>query len=288
MRKHAFLIIAHKEIDQLNSLIKALDNERNDIFINLDPKDQPYVYKVKKANLFFNNFIPGKWGGFSLVKIELSLLELANKNRAYDFYHLLSGQDYPLKPLPSIYNFFDNHQNTNFIEVNDNLKLENPERFNLRYQQYHFLQDKFGMKKRSFLKYLDFGSCLLQKCVGIKRSNNITIKSGSQWFSITKPLVDFILQNKNKIFYIFKNTYCPDELFIQTIIWDSKFMKTLFNKGKKHSNLRYYNFQWIEKHVLTPKILDESDLPDIKQTNALFGRKFSIPKSQKLEQLLLK
>ena len=102
MRKHAFLIIAHKEIDQLNSLIKALDNERNDIFINLDPKDQPYVYKVKKANLFFNNFIPGKWGGFSLVKIELSLLELANKNRNYDFYHLLSGQDYLLKPLPSL------------------------------------------------------------------------------------------------------------------------------------------------------------------------------------------
>lgn len=36
--KHAYLIIAHNELEVLKRLISALDDERNDIYIHIDQK----------------------------------------------------------------------------------------------------------------------------------------------------------------------------------------------------------------------------------------------------------
>ena len=37
--KHAYLIIAHKNDYTLSSLLKAIDNENNDIFLHMDKKN---------------------------------------------------------------------------------------------------------------------------------------------------------------------------------------------------------------------------------------------------------
>ena len=44
MKKHAYLIIAHNNFEQLKNLIHALDDTRNDIYVHIDKKASVYKY----------------------------------------------------------------------------------------------------------------------------------------------------------------------------------------------------------------------------------------------------
>ncbi|MBO4798788.1 MAG: hypothetical protein J5494_08490 [Candidatus Methanomethylophilaceae archaeon] len=46
------------------------------------------------------------WGSYSLVDATLSLLRESTNNGPFRYYHLLSGQDLPLKTKEYIHNFF--------------------------------------------------------------------------------------------------------------------------------------------------------------------------------------
>ena len=57
MKKHAYLIMAYNNWDQLSLLISLIDDPRNDIFIHIDkrsgefPKDKLEAAKAKAAAL---------------------------------------------------------------------------------------------------------------------------------------------------------------------------------------------------------------------------------------------
>ena len=109
--KHAFLIMAHSDFGALEKLLSALDDVRNDIYLHVDKKS-PNVdcdrlrYCVKKAGLFFAKRRNIYWGHSSVVKCEISLLEMATAREHYHYYHLLSGVDFPLKSQDYIHDFF--------------------------------------------------------------------------------------------------------------------------------------------------------------------------------------
>lgn len=290
MQKHAYLIMAHTNFQQLTQLLKALDHPRNALYIHVDRKVKHYpkqqlLQTCLHASVTFTDRLHVSWGGFSQIKVELLLFQKAFDNGPYAYYHLLSGLDYPLRPISEILAFFDAHQGYNFVEVNDNKQVTHPKRFELRYAQYHLLQDTFGMKHKTFFKYLDFGSCLIQRFLGIQRSKNISMKSGANWVSITNELVAYLLTNKPKIRHLFKKSYCCDELFIPTLIWPTKFMATLYHNGDSTASLRYADYRWIDGQS-TPKTLDITDFDRIQASQRLFGRKFRYPESLDLEQKL--
>lgn len=99
--KHAYLIQAHNNKNQLLKLIHSLDYELNDIYIHIDAKSDliQFVneFKCNKAKLYVVNSIKQHWGGFSQIHAEMILLESAFKNGPYLRYHLISGSDIPLK-----------------------------------------------------------------------------------------------------------------------------------------------------------------------------------------------
>lgn len=47
--KHAYLIMAHKDPEQLKLLISLLDDPRNDIFVHCDKKSDPSILEAFKA-----------------------------------------------------------------------------------------------------------------------------------------------------------------------------------------------------------------------------------------------
>ncbi|EKQ05931.1 beta-1,6-N-acetylglucosaminyltransferase [Lacticaseibacillus paracasei] len=272
--KHAFLIMAGAIDEALLEIIQQLDSQQHDFYIHIDLKagiiTEERVKKVAKlSNVKFIDRMNGTWGGFSLVRIELRLLRAAYAKHEYEYYHLLSGQDFPVKTNRQIDEFFAQNKGQNFLEVSDRLETQNPDRYRLRYQQYHFLQDRFVGKKRNIFKYIDFFSCYVQRYVGINRTRKISIQSGSQWFSINNDLTRYILNHEDWITKHFKYTYCCDELFIQSLISNTRFMKTL------SENLRYVDFIWKSKHNLTPRYLTSDDLFLIEKPNYLFARKFT-------------
>lgn len=66
-KKHAYLILAHSEPEILGVLVSLLDDERNDIFINIDKKSNIIDFsgvKTARSNLFFlEERMDAKWGG---------------------------------------------------------------------------------------------------------------------------------------------------------------------------------------------------------------------------------
>ena len=122
MKKHAFLIIAHKDDKNFRTLLSLLDDERNDLFIHMDKKNRDYNIKmiesfVKHANVFHAKRYKVFWGSFSMVKAELSLLQKATREGTYEYYHLVSGNDLHIKSMDFIHRFFDEHKGSEFIGV---------------------------------------------------------------------------------------------------------------------------------------------------------------------------
>ena len=124
MGKHAYLIIAHNNFYILKKLIALIDDERNDIYIHIDKKTKnfkknDFMNICKKSNVYFIKRISVYWGDYSQVQCELNLLKAAIKGN-YQYYHLISGVDLPIKSQDYIHDFFDINNNIEYVRFTDN------------------------------------------------------------------------------------------------------------------------------------------------------------------------
>ena len=113
--RHAFLIMAHNNYPLVARLLKKLEHEDNDIYIHIDAKspfteDDEKLLKgsCEKSEVIFTDRFNVNWGSYSQINNQLCLLERATKGN-YDYYHFLSGVDFPIKPMAYIHEFFENH-----------------------------------------------------------------------------------------------------------------------------------------------------------------------------------
>lgn len=250
--KHAFLIIAHNNWWQLKKLIECLDSDTHDIYVHVDKKskdfDESYFRNsATKSSLKFYREFEVYWGGFSQVQVEMFLLKQACSN-GYDYYHIISGADLPLKSNEEIDSFFEKNKGKEFILYDEEALKGNPE-ISRRAKYYHFLQNyrrRYAEKwKNSFFTFCERISLVLQIVFGVNRVKNLDwqIKYGSQWVSITDELVKVILANEEKITSVFSYTNCADELFIQTIAFNCGFKDHIFQPADKQAaNLRYIDW----------------------------------------------
>ena len=110
--KHAYLIMAHEDFYILEKLVLLLDNEHNDLYIHIDKKVKEFDFRyfnnlAKKSKIKFIDRINVYGGDFSQIECHLKLLEEATKNE-YEYYHMISGTDLPIKSSEKIYEFFHN------------------------------------------------------------------------------------------------------------------------------------------------------------------------------------
>ena len=68
MRRHAYLIMAHKDDLCFRCLVSMLDDPRNDIFVHMDKKCRDFdedsiAGLVKRSSLFFIKRRNCTWGG---------------------------------------------------------------------------------------------------------------------------------------------------------------------------------------------------------------------------------
>lgn len=122
MGKHAYLVMAHNQLDLLKVLIQCLDYEENDIYIHLDKKwkniDYNEIYSAanKSKIVVIKERVNVKWGTYSQIACEMCLLENAVSEH-YQYYHLMSGMDLPLKSQKEIHDFFDKKMEQNLFTL---------------------------------------------------------------------------------------------------------------------------------------------------------------------------
>lgn len=272
MDKQAILIIAHNNIDILIKTMKLLDSKYFDIYIHLDTKSNinpdtlKDVCKISTVNIAKE--INVRWGDYSLVQCELLLLKLATKNK-YSFYHLISGVDMPLKSNDIIYKFFRNNKRKEFVHFEGETLPPNKQ----DWLKYYYLFRKYG-RNSLFTKGLEYVSLKIQKLLHVNRVKNvnITFMTGAQWFSITHNFATYILKSEKKYEKIFKYARNSDEMFVQTIIFNSPFINNLYYK-KCDDNYESV-MRFVDWKRGNPYIFRSSDYDELINSDMMFARKF--------------
>lgn len=270
--KHAYLIIAHNELELLKNLISILDDERNDIFIHFDAKlkEIPEL-SVKKSRLYIlQKRINVCWADFSVVEVELALLRTAFSNNHYVYYHLLSGVDLPLKNQDYIHSFFDKNAGKEFIDF---CLFDVSSEMERKMMRWHlFPKDFKNLGKFAFVtRPIRAMFVRIQEYLRIKRNKHIIFRKGSQWFSITSDFVEYLLSQEKKFRSIYSHTFCPDEVIIQTECWNSSFRNKLYDYS---TNYKGY-MRLIDWTRGGPYVWRDVDYDELVESECLFARKFS-------------
>ena len=224
--KHAYLILAHNEFWLLQTLVNCIDDERNDIFIHIDAKvrNLPELRAQKAGLKILDKRVDVRWGDISVVEAEYELFKAAVNDGPYAYYHLLSGTDLPIKSQDYIHGFCNEHQGREFIGYT--LTEITPEVVR-KVQRWHMFPRRFR-SRNVFVRAIRSGFLRLQEQLGIKRNRRIGFKKGSQWVSVTHDMAQYILEHRKWVRRKFRNTFCSDEIVIQTLCWQSPYRDNIY------------------------------------------------------------
>jgi len=276
--RHAWMIIAHNNFPILEKLLRFLDSENADVFIHIDAKVKNFDFDAfrslpRRSSVTFVERHSISWGDFSMVEAELSLLRAAVPGR-YDYYHLLSGVDVPIKTREYIEGYFQENNNINYVNFS-HPEISKHDRWRV---QFYFPFQRFNIRKVWLRRFLRNASIAAQLILGVDRTRKYpagtAFQKGTQWFDITRSLAEYILSREDWIRETFRSTYCPDELVVQTLVASSPFRDTLRPNaydGKHRNCCRYLDWKRGNPYVFT-----ETDFDELIQTDpaCLFARKF--------------
>lgn len=290
MSRHAYLIMAHHHPEQLARLMRYLDSPENDIYLHIDKKSFGFDSDtIKSACQYSRVFLmPRKrlaWGGSSLSACEIAMLRKAISGK-YDYYHLLSGDDIPLRPLEEIHRYFDAHLGEEFIGINREATA-NPG-IRSRISQYYLFQNLVGRRGTGFNAFLWELQMILiniQKKLGIDRCKNFPLRlgKGSQWFSVTHSFAVHALRMYDETLYAaFRFSKGCDELLMQTAILNfPEFLPHLSPDG---------NMRLIDWHRsadgCSPYTFTAEDFELMMQSGKLWARKVSLDVDSQIIDLI--
>ena len=283
--KHAYLILAHNEPELLSLLVERLDDVRNDIYIHFDRKLSVFPdIKTLHAGLYIlKDRVDVRWADVSMLEAEYKLFHaVVDSGCEYSHYHLISGVDLPLKNQDYIHSFFAQHHGKEFVGLHQRPMNSHADRA-LHYwhpftRSFRGSGCVFAIKR--ILRYLVVQTQVL---LGIRRNTTIPFHKGGQWVSITRELIDYLLEQEDRAFTIFSRTFGADEYFVPTLIWDTPFMERLFDTtDESRGAMRYIGWR------ADGQLIDftSQDLPALQQTEYLFARKFNSRDKAFLQEIL--
>lgn len=270
--RHAYMIMAHHRFEILKLILKDLDDERNNIFLHVDIKATNFDFNdvkniVNNANLILVDRMDVHWGGFSQIKCVLNLLEVATKYEEHDYYHFMVGVEFPLKTQDYIHKFFSEHQGKEFIGF-DNYDTK----FYDRVRFYHIFNE-YARNNNFFQKILNKIRVIfvnVQKIlkVDIAKKYELEFRKGNANWSITHQLAQHIVNQKEQIYKIYRHSFCGDEVFVHTIIYNSKFYKNVYDINDEYKSSMRITTWKDSKNQFHLK-----DVEMLIKSNRLFARK---------------
>jgi len=266
----AHIIIAHKNPAQLEKLIRAMRHPDFDFYIHLDKKVSidAFKYLEQIGQVYFvSNRTVCNWGGFSIVEATIrSIDHLQQTGIVYDFVNLISGQDYPIKPVEEIHDFFHKNQGYSFISFDHSNDTSWWTDAVMRYEHFHFTDMDF--KGKYFVQKI--ANRIVSKR---KFPVSLDLYGGNKscWWTITSACAIYIsayFKANPKMISFLRMTWGCDEFIIASILMNSPYQDKLVNE-----NHRYIDWSGNEAH---PKILTTNDYQKIIESGMLFARKFDL------------
>lgn len=267
----AYLILAHRDLEQLHSLVARLLRE--------DPDDRVLIHfdrgsPIRDDDLraFADGFggavaltprIRCRWGHHSLVAAEWLLVDAARK-LTVEQAHLLSGQDWPVAGKAAIvaasriaacrYSYEEPALNERMDAYHFHDRLLGPNAHATAWR-YH-LDMKLRRAARLYTRVRGPRPCPLGP----------GWKKGSAWWSLPKPALDLVASRLGELIASgrLRHTLCSDEHATGTVLAYSPFAADI------QDNRRFIKWQ---PSASSPAVLRACDIPAIRASNAWFARK---------------
>lgn len=281
--KHAFLLMVHDDPELLARILNRLKAPNHFFFLNIDGKTGNEYIPRFLTLLDGGKDLPVKiyrkrlnWGGYSIVDCELFLMREATKaDISFDYFHLLSGHDYPCVNNLEFDRFFEENKGRSFMHFDSDeevaawRKRKYPDRV---MPWYLFDQMKGGRLRRYCEK-------MLNKVA--KRKPIPELYAGWQWFSWHKSLVKYVLdyEKENSAFFRrFHFTKCSDEVVFHTLLHSHIDELNIV----PHNSLRFIEWHPKRSFKTLPLVLEKTELEGIIEQKSLFCRKVRYPESETL------
>lgn len=265
-----YLILAHKNLAQVDRLIANLLTDNTYVYIHIDKrvdsgKIRRHKFSTEKRVKIIRNRVAVCWGGFSMVQATLNLMRAATALGREGYYVLLSGQDFPLQSNEAINSFFEANAGSEFMS-HWRIPYKGWVNGGLDRIKYYWFVDKIGMENSDV-----FFSFQKENRMERVYFRDFPPYGGSQWWCLTLECVQYILEFVERfpiIIDYFELTLIPDELFFKTIVMNSPFMENVVN-----DNLRYIIFEGGKPH---PNIIGMADFPGLIESQKFWARKFDM------------
>lgn len=268
----AYIILAHRLPGQLGRLIKALNSPEDAFFVHIDKSADR-----RSGNDFLQRLLPSipadatvaflrrhacYWGSYGIVQATLEgIRAVCDSGLDFDRVVLLSGQDYPLRSVRQLKQYFEQHHSTEFIE---SFPLALPNRWTHQ-------EGPFNDRARVGHWHVHLRSRSIQIPLPRKFLRGMKPFGGSQWWALSMGCVRYLQAIVNRkgpeLRSFFRYAFIPDEVFFQTLVSNSAY-------GEHISGFDLTFADWDRPAPPYPAVLRTADLPVLQASQKLFARKF--------------
>jgi hypothetical protein len=303
--KVLYLIVSHTNPDQVIRLVNTIKQQSAEaqVVIHHDfaksELDRTALSHLTDIHIL-EDYVSVQWGEFSMVEMELHCIDwILTHAIEFDWLVLISGQDYPIKPLSEIEHFLATTDYDGFMEyflAED--PPANPPPHGLHWSKqtgigrffYHYhwkltLPRLLTSVLYRLAQMINGRQPWINLLAGRKRASKrgravIGIRcfntpftaefkcyAGSQWYTLSDACVryisEFVQQNPNYVAH-YRHTLIPDESFFQTILLNQPKFK-IFN-----NNQRYISWDSQSATIL----MTSKQFEELIQSGQHFARKF--------------
>lgn len=266
----------HHKPNQFRQLVASISSKmagKSSFVIHVDKKSNiddfvlDDVELTSKVDFLDCRFNVG-WGELSIVEATISLIKYANENYQYKHIILISGEDVvvdlaAINSLGSEVSWmnhwllpYDKWWGGGMFRIDRPHFFDNKKRRNLNFSLHKYAGGLFhrfapqSLMSRHFPDMFFFG--------------------GQQWMALNRDAVSYLLQfieDNPTIMDVFRHSFAPDELFIQTILCNNKSLKIL---NKPTHYVRFNGFD------PSPAYLTADEIDELKNKGEyLFARKYA-------------
>ncbi len=293
----AYLISAHTDAPQLKRLIEALHPEAH-FFIHIDRKSDitPFTTLLQGDNIhFLAEREDVRWGTIIEVWYQMKLIKSAVEYPVhFDHIFFLSGMDYPLWKPERITGWLEEQGDR---EILQGLCMTAPEVTPEQTRLYRTARPFYASLPAKWATKLSIAGRRLREALGIHKALTFKVEGktwhlykGSAWWCISEALARHILhvfEHKEEVQRYFTDSFGQAETLIQTIAFNSPEWaeKCILTKGTYPGLAVLTPLHFIDYNPVI-QIMDETDLPRLRQSGKMFCRKVVSGKSDKLVEML--
>ena len=293
--KLAYLILAHKDPAHVGRVVRRLQHPDASVFVHIDKKSaiEPFRESLEGLDVtVLENRIKVYWAGFSSLQAIMNMIDEALRDpRQFSHFCLLSGSDYPIKSNRQIFEFLT-REPKNFVNVGTNLSASSHRNAisGFHFKDIPWLNPKVPVETiadrvLSFLCNRAIWAVQLDKRKR-RLPAGFDFYRGSAWWCLTRQTAEHVrafCREHPTIYNFNRFAHAPDEILIQSILMNSRAgrleideeqldaLPASFSAPDNVYGLHYIDWRNQGSH---PKILTQEDFANLRDTPALFARKF--------------